>query len=80
MRSCFASLKVGKVWMSMLAVVVSTLLAGCGGHSSGSGTVSLQSLTVTPASLSLAKGTTRQLTVTGTYSDGTSRNVTSQVT
>ena len=40
----------------------------------------LQSIAVTPASPSVAKGTMQQFTATGTYSDSTTQNLTSQVT
>ena len=40
----------------------------------------LTSIAVTPANPSLARGTTQQLTATGTYSDATTQNLTSQVT
>lgn len=40
----------------------------------------LQSIAVTPASASLAKGATQQLTATGTFSDGSTQNVTTTAT
>ncbi len=40
----------------------------------------LQSITITPASPSIVRGTTQQFAATGTYSDGTTQNLTSQVT
>ncbi len=40
----------------------------------------LQSIAVTPANPSIAKGATQQFTATGTYSDGTTQNLTSTVT
>jgi uncharacterized protein YjdB len=42
--------------------------------------VTLQSIAVTPTNPNLAKGFTLQLTATGTYSDATVRDITSQVT
>jgi hypothetical protein len=42
------------------------------------GSVTLQSIAVTPASPSIAKGLTKQFTATGTYSDGSTQNLTSQ--
>lgn len=42
--------------------------------------VTLQSIAVTPTNPSLAKGFTLQLTATGTYSDASMRNITTQVT
>ena len=43
-------------------------------------TATLQSIAVTPASPSIAKGTTQQFTATGTYSDSSTQNITSTVT
>ncbi len=42
--------------------------------------VTLSSITVTPANLSLPAGTTQQLTATGNYSDGSTANLTNSVT
>src|SRR5207248_2743187 len=39
----------------------------------------LQSIAVTPANPSIAKGTTQQFTATGTYTDSSTQNLTSQV-
>jgi uncharacterized protein YjdB len=58
-----------------LAVVPSLLLAGCESSSAG-----LSSIVVTPSPVRLAVGGTSQLTVTGTYSDGTRAPLTSGVT
>jgi Protein of unknown function (DUF3443)/Bacterial Ig-like domain (group 2) len=63
-------------------------LAGCGGGSTGgtaAGTVSpatkaLVSITVTPAKPVIAVGTTLQFSALGTYSDGTTQNLTPTVT
>lgn len=68
-----------------LLVAFAALLSACGGGGGGSGgggnspppAATLQRIEITPASPSLAKGTTRQLTATAVYSDGTSQNVTS---
>ena len=49
-----------------LAVVPSLLLGGC-----SSSSVGLSGIVVTPSPVRLAVGGTGQLTVTGTYSDGT---------
>ena len=43
-------------------------------------TATLQSIAVTPANPSVAKGTTRQFTATGTYSDTSTQDLTTQVT
>src|SRR5207245_1934768 len=40
----------------------------------------LQSIGVTPANPSIAKGTTKQFTATGTYSDSSTQDLTTQVT
>src|SRR5208283_3424992 len=40
----------------------------------------LQSISVTPASPSIAKGLTQQFNATGTYSDGSTQNITTSVT
>src|SRR5439155_1039235 len=40
----------------------------------------LQSIAVTPANPSIAKGATQHYTATGTFSDATTQNLTSQVT
>ena len=42
-------------------------------------TVTLTSISVTPANPSIAKGLTEQFTATGTYSNGTTQNITSTV-
>ncbi len=39
----------------------------------------LLSIAVTPANLSIPRGTTQQFTATGTYADGTTRDITTQV-
>ena len=44
-----------------------------------SGPATLQSIAVTPANPSIAKGLTQQFTATGTYSDNSTQNLTSQV-
>jgi len=40
----------------------------------------LQSMSLAPATMSLAKGLSQQMTATGSYSDGTTANITGQVT
>ena len=44
------------------------------------GAATLQSIAVTPANPSIAKGQTQQFTATGTFSDNSTQNLTSQVT
>jgi hypothetical protein len=43
------------------------------------GTPTLKSIAVTPASPSITKGATQQFTATGTYSDGSAKNITTSV-
>ncbi len=65
-------------------LVVSALLVACGGGGGGGYSpppmVTLTSIAITPASPSIALGTTTQLTATGTYSDSTKKDLSSQVT
>ena len=46
----------------------------------GDGGGTLQSIAVTPANPSVAKGLTQQFTATGTFSDGSTQNLTGSVT
>jgi hypothetical protein len=62
------------------------LLASCGGKSSStststsppapSGPATLSSITVTPASATIAQGTTQAFSATGNYSDGSTKDLT----
>jgi DNA-binding beta-propeller fold protein YncE len=69
---------------AVLLVLTGLLAASCGGGGGGGGSpapvVTLTSIAVTPASPSIALGKTIQLTATGTYSDGTKKDISSQVT
>jgi trimeric autotransporter adhesin len=58
---------------------ISATLNGETGSSVLTATAILQSINVTPANPSLAAGSTRQFTATGSFSDGTTLNLTSQV-
>jgi 6-phosphogluconolactonase (cycloisomerase 2 family) len=68
--------------MGALLLVLTGLLAACGGGGGGSAppAVTLSSIAITPASPSIALGTTQQLAATGTYSDSTKKDISSQVT
>jgi uncharacterized protein YjdB len=62
-----------------------TTITATSGSVSGSTTLTvtaatLVSISVTPTNPSIAKGTTRQFTATGTYSDSTTQNLTTAVT
>ena len=70
-----------KALLSVLLLAVG-LLAGCGGSSNtstggGGNTVTLVSISITPAAPSISSGGTLQFTATGNYSDGTTKNLTS---
>ena len=62
-----------------LLILISALLAGCGGGNGGGPTATLVSIVVTPPNPSIPAGVARQFTATGTFSDGTSRDITTQV-
>ncbi len=64
-----------------LVALVLISLSGCGGSSSGSPTpVVLQSIQVTPSAPSVNAGSTQQFKATGSYSDSTTKDLTSSVT
>src|SRR5260221_927987 len=64
-----------------LLLILAGLLAACGGGGGGAApTVTLTSIAITTASPNIALGTTTQLTATGTYSDATKKDLSSQVT
>src|SRR5689334_17153456 len=63
--------------LSAVALAVAIGIGACPGHhGSSTSPVTLLSVAVTPANPTVALGTTRQLTATGTYSNGTSTNLT----
>ena len=63
----------------LFALACCALLAGCGGSSSQTthAPVVLQSIQVTPGAPSIAAGLTQQFKATGTYSDNSTRDLTS---
>ena len=73
---------------SVLPLVVLLILVGCGGGSgtnsgdppAGDVSTSVVSISVTPADPSIPVGVTKQFAASGAYSDGTSHNITAQVT
>lgn len=68
-------------WPCIAALFSCALLAACGGTTnSSSNTPTLVSIAVTPANLSIAKGTTQQFMATGTYSDSSTQDLTSTAT
>jgi Bacterial Ig-like domain (group 2) len=57
-----------------VATLISVLIS-CGGNSySGGGGKTLQSIKVTPANATIAKGLTQQFTATATFSDGSTQD------
>ena len=60
-----------KVLLPWLLLGVS-FMVGCG----GSGLVTLQSITVTPSTATVAPNGTQQFTATGNYSDGSTKDLT----
>jgi alpha-tubulin suppressor-like RCC1 family protein len=63
-----------------LLLIVFAALSGCGGGGGGSTTsagATLESIAVTPADTTLAIGLTLQFVATGTYSDGSTKDLTS---
>jgi hypothetical protein len=64
-----------------LLILLYVLVAGCGGSGGGgSPTATLISIAVTPTNPSIPVGVTKQFTATGTYSDGTIHDISTQVT
>lgn len=68
--------------LTVLLIMMAVVLIRCGGGGGGGGTpaVTLNSITVTASTPTTFIWDTRQFTATGNYSDGTSPNITSQVT
>ncbi len=62
-------------------ILILALTIGCGGGGGGSNPVTktLASLALTPLNLSLPRGTVQQFTATGTYSDGSTQDLTTSV-
>src|SRR3982074_702956 len=68
---------------SVAMLLVALCASGCGGGGSKGASSSgptLQSIAVTPASPAIPAAVTAQLVATGTYSDGSSHDVTATVT
>jgi subtilisin-like proprotein convertase family protein/subtilisin family serine protease len=76
-------------WLAVLrspAVLLAALLAasflgaGCGSSGGGGGSPTLASIAVGPAPITVARGASAQLRATGTWSDGTTTDLTAQST
>src|SRR5229473_3740835 len=67
--------------LSLLFVCFVLGAGGCGGSGGGGGTLSpsLQSIQVSPANASIPRGATQQFTARGTFTDGSSQDVTGSV-
>ena len=68
----------GSTVVALLCVIA--LMSSCSFSPSSNHHPTLVSIAVTAPSLSMAKGTSEQITATGTYSDQTTQNLTSSVT
>ncbi len=69
-------------YIVIVSFSLAVLLSGCGAKASSPPSIppTLQSLAITPANYCLVIGHKQQLVATGTFSDGTSRDLTSSVT
>ena len=76
------SRRAGACLSFFVTLIAVSLFPGCGGGGTATQPASptLQSITVTAANSSVAAGLTDQLTATGTYSDGSTQNLTASVT
>lgn len=88
--NCFLTYRAMRKLLCWLVLGGSALIVGCGGGAGNSastqqppsgatGQVVLQSIAIKPATASIAPGTTQAFTATGTYSDGSSKDITSAV-
>ena len=66
-----------------VVLLIILLISGCGGGGAigggGTGQATLTSISVSPVNPSIAKGATKQFKATGTYSDGSTQDLTSSV-
>jgi hypothetical protein len=81
MPPCFTRALICGCKSTPTAIVVGliSLLVACGGSNSSSAPT-LASIKVTPAAATIGPGSTQQFTATGTYTDGTTQNLTTIVT
>lgn len=77
-------MKISLKSIALLLIPMMALLTACGGGSKSSSTTTpaptLLSIAVTPATPTVAVGLTKQMTATGSYSDGTSAAITTGLT
>lgn len=72
-----------KISLAAISIFALAMLSGCGGGGGGGITPSagtLNSIAITPPSLTVTNGKTEILSAIGTYSDGSTADITSQVT
>ncbi len=69
-----------RLWVGGLLLILGAgwCMLGCGSRQPESSTLTLTSISVTDPNPRISTGTTDQFTATGTYSDGTTQNLTSQ--
>lgn len=76
MSACVRSLRICSLSF-LLCLPILAALAGCAGSAASIAPKSLTAIAITPAQPSLTAGATQQLTATGTYSDGSSADISS---
>ena len=70
-----------QITLCLAALVMATLLEACSGHGSNTPVApNLSTIAVSPASASIAVAGTQQFTAIGTYTDGSTKDLTSSVT
>jgi len=74
MSSCVRSLRISSLSF-LLCLPLLAALAGCAGTAASVAPKSLTAIAVTPGQPSLTAGATQQLTATGTYSDGSTADI-----
>jgi hypothetical protein len=80
-RTGFAfNLRVAAFFIGLLGLGTLTACGGGGGGSSPPPAPTLTAIAVTPATPSVTRGATQQFTATGSYSDGSSNNISASVT
>lgn len=72
-------MKTIRVFLVLYILLFSVALTSCGSSKSSNSSMP-SSITITPPSPSIASNMTQQLTATGTYPDGTTKDITSSVT
>src|SRR5438105_4825239 len=80
-----AAFRRANLFVRVFALAVSVAVGGCGGGGGGGGgggtpAATLTSIAVSPANPSTPVGVPTQFKATGTYSDGTSKDITSAAT